>query len=223
MAVVKNRCETIVFCVLKGECWGGVCDASFRQRKSGLKKTRPFRFVLLKSAVLDWFMVSSCLFWWSFTCQTLAANARNRAKTTKFKSDVLETLVILMPEKNQARKKSTKTNFLGAETARWGGGLPRKGLVAEKFVPSLESLSSLGFEERDLGCPGNFAGMSRISGGVQKVCAKKVRAHFSFLKKDRKATHCEFDHESTEKQPQTFHQTLIPSSLQDPGTKMLRH
>ena len=38
-------------------------------------------------------------------------------------------------------------------------------------------------EERNLGCPGNFAGMSRTparAGGVQKVCAKKVRAHFSF-------------------------------------------
>ena len=43
----------------------------------------------------------------------------------------------------------------------------------------LESLSSLGFGERNLGCPGNFAGMSRTPGGVQKVCAKKVRAHFS--------------------------------------------
>ena len=52
-------------------------------------------------------------------------------------------------------------------------------MVAKKFVLSLESLSSLGFEERNLGCPGNFAGMSRTPGGVQKVCAKKVRAHFS--------------------------------------------
>ena len=26
----------------------------------------------------------------------------------------------------------------------------------------------------------NFVGMSRTRGGVQKVCAKKVRAHFSF-------------------------------------------
>ena len=42
-------------------------------------------------------------------------------------------------------------------------------VVAEKFMPSLESLSSLGFEERNLGCPGNFAGMSRTPGGVQKV------------------------------------------------------
>ena len=81
----------------------------------------------------------------------------------------------------QARKKSTKINFLGPETARWGGGLPLEGVVAENFVPALESLSSLGFEKRNLGCPGNSAGMSRTPGGVQKVCAKKLRAHFSFL------------------------------------------
>ena len=80
----------------------------------------------------------------------------------------------------QARKKSTKIRFLGPETARWGGGLPREGVVAENFVPALETLSSLGFEERNPGCPGNFAGMSRTPGGVQKVRAKKLRAHFSF-------------------------------------------
>ena len=49
----------------------------------------------------------------------------------------------------QARKNNIKINFLGPETARWGGDLPREGVVAEKFVPSLESLSSLG-----LGCCG---------------------------------------------------------------------
>ena len=70
-------------------------------------------------------------------------------------------------------------NFLGPETARWGGGLPREGVVAENFVPALESLSSLGFDERNPGCAGNFAGMSRTPGGVQKVCAKKLRALFS--------------------------------------------
>ena len=80
----------------------------------------------------------------------------------------------------QPRKKSTKINFLGPETARWGGGLPREGVGVENFVPSLETLSSLGFEERNLGCPGIFAGMSRTPGGVRKVRAKKVRAHFSF-------------------------------------------
>ena len=80
----------------------------------------------------------------------------------------------------QARKKSTKINFLGPETPGWGGGLPREGVGVENFVPSLETLSSLGFEERNLGCPGIFAGMSRTPGGVRKVRAKKVRAHFSF-------------------------------------------
>ena len=58
----------------------------------------------------------------------------------------------------------------------WGGGLPREGVVAEKFVPSLESLSSLAFEDRNLGCPGNFAGMSGTLGDVGQ---KKVCAHFS--------------------------------------------
>ena len=57
-------------------------------------------------------------------------------------------------------------------------GSSTRRVVAEKLVPSLESLSSLGFEERNLGCPGNFAGMSRTAGGVKKVCAKKARARF---------------------------------------------
>ena len=43
-------------------------------------------------------MVSSCRFRWSLTCQTLAVDARNRAKTTKFKGEVLEAPVILMPD-----------------------------------------------------------------------------------------------------------------------------
>ena len=49
------------------------------------------------------------------------------------------------------------------------------------FMPSLESLSSLEFEERNLGCPGNFAGMSRTRGGVPKVCAKKFLCIFRSL------------------------------------------
>ena len=59
-----------------------------------------------------------------------------------------------------------------------GGGLPREGVVVKKFVPSLESLSSLGLEGRNLGCPWNFAGMSQTPGGVQKVCAKKSSCSF---------------------------------------------
>ena len=82
---------------------------------------------------------------------------------------------------NQARKNSTKITFFVPETAGWGGGLPPKGVGVEKFVPSLESLSSLGFEERNLECPRNFAGMSRTLGGVQKVCAKKFVCIFRSL------------------------------------------
>ena len=53
------------------------------------------------------------------------------------------------------------------------GGLPSKGggrivrALPRKFV------FLLGFEGRNLGCPRNFAGMSRTPEGVQKVCAKK--------------------------------------------------
>ena len=58
-----------------------------------------------------------------------------------------------------------------------------KGWWLKSSLPSLESLSSLGFEERNLGCSGNFARMSRTPGGVQIVCAKKVRAYFSLPSK----------------------------------------
>ena len=54
-----------------------------------------------------------------------------------------------------------RLTFFGPEAAGWGGGLPPEGVGVEKFVPSLESLSSLGFEKSNLGCPRNFAGMSR--------------------------------------------------------------
>ena len=57
---------------------------------------------------------------------------------------------------NSGKKKSTKINFLGAETAWWGGGLPLEGVVAENFVPALESSSSLGFEERKTGMSQEF-------------------------------------------------------------------
>ena len=68
----------------------------------------------------------------------------------------------------------TKMNFLGLETAGCGGGLPPEGVEVEKFVPSLESLSSLGLEARNLGCPGNFAGMSRTAGVFKKFVPKTL-------------------------------------------------
>ena len=59
----------------------------------------------------------------------------------------------------------------------WGSSTRRGGGRKVRALP--RNFATLGFEERNLGCPGNFAGMSRIPGGVQKMCAKKVRAHFS--------------------------------------------
>ena len=54
----------------------------------------------------------------------------------------------------------------------WLPGGPREGVLAEKFAPALESLSSLGFQERNLRCSGNLAGMSRNSGVFQKFVPK---------------------------------------------------
>ena len=62
-----------------------------RNPHSGLKKNRPFRALLLRSVVLDSFMVVFGFFR-SCTCQTLAVNARNRVKTTKFKVTLSRTL-----------------------------------------------------------------------------------------------------------------------------------
>ena len=83
------------------------------------------------------------------------------------------------------KKKEHKDKLFGSgdRPVGWGSSTRRGG--GRNFVPALESLSSLGFEERNLGCPGNFAGMSRTPLGVQKVCAKKLRAHFSFPTKEK--------------------------------------
>ena len=80
-------------------------------------------------------------------------------------------------------KRAQRLTFLVRRPPGGEGVCPPEGVGVEKFAPSLESLSSLAFEERNLGCPGNFAGMSRIPGGVPKVCAKRVRGHFSFTNK----------------------------------------
>ena len=60
-----------------------------------------------------------------------------------------------------------------------GWGLPRDGVVAEKFVPSLESLSSLGLEERNLDVPGILPGRDVPDPcGCSKVCGKKKFVRF---------------------------------------------
>ena len=80
----------------------------------------------------------------------------------------------------QARRKSTKITFwvrrlpvgVGVFHAKGGGrkvcALPRK------FVFP-------GFQREESGMSREICRMSRTPGGVQNVCAKKVRAHFSFL------------------------------------------
>ena len=81
----------------------------------------------------------------------------------------------------QARKKSTKTNFLGLETARWGGSLPREGGGGRKSRALPRKFVFLGFrrEESGMSRPGILLGCPGTPGGVQKVCGKQVRAHFS--------------------------------------------
>ena len=78
----------------------------------------------------------------------------------------------------QARNKSTKINFLGPETARWGGGFPREGVVAEKFVPSLESLSSLGSKRGIWDVPGILPGCPGPPGVFKKFVQKKRSCAF---------------------------------------------
>ena len=81
----------------------------------------------------------------------------------------------------QIRKKSTKIDFLGPETARWGGGLPRTGVVAENFVPALESLSSLGFEGGIWDVPGILPGCPGPLGIFKKFVPKKFVRIFRSL------------------------------------------
>ena len=94
-------------------------------------------------------------------------------------------------------KKSTKTSTFGLGNKRkkehkdfnfWARRLPggmgvfhAKGCGSKSsFPPSRKFVFSLGFEGENLGCPGNFAGMSRTPGDVQKVCAKKGCVDFPF-------------------------------------------
>ena len=76
----------------------------------------------------------------------------------------------------QARKKrkSTKINFRGSGDCQGGGGLPREGAGVEKFVPSLESLFSLGFEGGNLGRPENLPGRPGPLGVFKKFVQKKL-------------------------------------------------
>ena len=73
------------------------------------------------------------------------------------------------------KKKEHKDKLLGPEIAGWAGGLPREGVGVAKFVPSLASLFSLGFERAGI-LPG-----SRTPKVIKSLC-NKVCAHFRPLK-----------------------------------------
>ena len=96
-------------------------------------------------------------------------------------------LVFVTSDKS-GKKKGTKINFLGLETSGLDGRLPREGVGVEKFILSLEILSSLGFEGGNLGCAGNFAGVSGPFEGCSKSLRKKGSC--SFLVPKQKATDC---------------------------------
>ena len=163
-------------CIVKGEAqksplfWRFSGGFWFSQDRLLCRNSKRKPLNLVKSPILRTPLVNPLVFTMHLVCTLLS---HRRAKPRKIpQTRRIPTEPCGIPLIRQ-RNKSTKINFLGPETARWGGGLSREGVVAEKFVHSLESLSFLGFEERNLGCPGNFAGVSRTPAGVQKVCAKK--------------------------------------------------
>ena len=133
---------------------------------SGLKKTRPFRFLLLKSVVLNCFMVSSCIFWWSFTWQTLAVDARNRAKTTIFTSAVLETPVILMPECCLFPRSNREIAHQPA------------GLANHRFLP-LKGSQMVNFSVCALFCYQNLCCASRVYSGDRGGCGQLIQTNYS--------------------------------------------
>ena len=78
-----------------------------------------------------------------------------------------------------AVKKSTKSVTFWIRRPPGGVGLfPHEGVVAEKFMPSLESLSSLGFEERNLACPKYRWDLSDSWGCSKSWCNKSSCAFF---------------------------------------------
>ena len=54
------------------------------------------------------------------------------------------------------KRKEHKDSLLGPETAGWGVHLAREEAVVEKFLPSLDSSVSWGYEEREPGMSQKF-------------------------------------------------------------------
>ena len=69
-------------------------------------------------------------------------------------------------------KKQPKPKLLGPDILRWGGGLPREGVGAEKFGMSLETREIYFFLRRDL--PGFCSDIPAVPEKFEKenVCVK---------------------------------------------------
>ena len=100
---------------------------------------------------------------------------------------------------NRAKKKGTQRLTFWVRRPL---GLPCEGVVAKNFVLSLESSSSLGFEERNLGCPGNFLpGCPGPLGVLQKFVLKKFVRSFRSLEKHENSKHSITGGKSARKNP----------------------
>ena len=66
------------------------------------------------------------------------------------------------------RKCTPLINLLGPETARWFRVFHAKGWWPKNSWPPSKVRLPWVFEEKNLRCPGNFAGMSRTPAGAQK-------------------------------------------------------
>ena len=82
---------------------------------------------------------------------------------------------------SQARTTTTKINFLGPETCRWGGGLPREGVVVEKFVLSLEVCLPWVSKRRTWDVPGILPGCPGPLGVFKRYTQKKFVSIFRSL------------------------------------------
>ena len=87
--------------------------------------------------------------------------------------------------KNQAREKSTNINFLGLETARWGGGFSTRRRGGRKVRALPRKLLFLGLRRGTWMSQEICRDVPDPWGCSKSLCKKKVCAHFSFPKKRR--------------------------------------
>ena len=118
-----------------------------------LVRTRSFRFQLLKSVVLHWFMVSFLPFSMVVHLPNLGSQCKEPCETTKFKSDFVETPVIFMPE-NVMISMPNMTGRRGCRTMEVIGGSSVSYLARAPCVPLFSTLFNRGGNRRVFRLPG---------------------------------------------------------------------